>query len=333
MKFNKTALKTATLAVSTLALSVSALAGNVRIVDKPYFKAVGNVAWHKQADIDPKEVINRRIPKNMTSLVFMRRHDNDKVQTSANIAINDRFQVSLQPNGYSQVYSCAGVNFISAEKTGLKTNDLLKDAQSFNLAPNGTYYFYVDVNDKTGQSKVTQITKDSAEKILVNKKYQTHQISRVVPNCPKVKKVAPPVVVPPPKLLHEVTMNIEVLFDTDKHFIKPQFEKEVAKVAEFMTAYPTTTAVIEGHTDSRAPVDYNQRLSDRRARAVRKMLEQKFGIAPNRLSSIGYGELKPIATNKTKAGMQKNRRVIAVINESVILDENGKPVGTRPKTK
>ncbi len=140
MKFNKTALKTVTLAVSTLALSVSALASNVRIVDEPYFKAVGNVAWHKQADIKPTEVINRKIPKNMTSLVFMRRQDNDKVQTSANIAINDRFQVSLQPNGYSQVYSCAGVNFISAEKTGLKTNDLLKDAKSFNLAPNGTYY-------------------------------------------------------------------------------------------------------------------------------------------------------------------------------------------------
>ncbi len=325
MKLNITALKKATLAFSTLALSVSALAG-VKIVDEPYFKAVGNVAWHKQADIKPSEVINRTIPKNMTSLVFVRRQDNDQVQTSANIAINDRFQVSLQPNGYSQVYSCAGVNFISAEKTGLKTNDLLKNAKSFNLAPNGTYYFYVDVNDKTGKSSVIQITKKSAEKILVNKKYQTHQISRVVPNCPVVKKVAKPVVVPTPKLLHEVKINIEVLFDTDKHFIKPQFEKEVAKVAEFMTAYPNTTAVIEGHTDSRAPTDYNQKLSERRANAVRKMLVQKFGINTNRLTSIGYGELRPIATNKTKEGMQKNRRVIAVINERVIVDENGKQV-------
>ncbi|MBS9780071.1 MAG: OmpA family protein [Moraxellaceae bacterium] len=327
MKFNKRVLKTATLAFSTLALSVSALA-DVKIVDKPYFKAVGNVAWHTQADISPKDVINRKIPKNMTSLVFMRRQDNDPIQTSANIAINDRFQVSLQPNGYTQVYSCAGVNFISAEKTGLKTNDLLKDAKSFNLAPNGTYYFYVDVNDKTGQSNVIQVTKDSADKILVNKKYQTHQISRVVPNCPTVKKVAKPVVVPPPKLLHEVKIEVEVLFDTDKHFIKPQFEKEVAKVAEFMTAYPNTTAVIEGHTDSRAPTDYNQKLSERRAGAVKRMLVQKFGINPKRLSSIGYGELRPRATNKTKAGMQLNRRVIAVINERVIVDEKGRQVGT-----
>ncbi len=325
MKFNKSALKTATLAVSTLALSVSALAG-VKIVDQPYFKSVGNVAWHKQADISPNEVINRQTPENMTSLVFIRRQDNDPAQTSANIAINDRFQVSLQPNGYTQVYSCAGVNFISAEKTELKTNDLLKDAKSFNLAPNGTYYFYVDLDDETSESSVVQITKESADKILTNKKYQTHQISRVVPNCPVVKKVPLPVVVKPPKLLHEVKIDVEVLFDTDKHFIKPKYEPEVAKVAEFMTAYPNTTAVIEGHTDSRASIPYNQKLSDRRANSVRKMLVEKFGIASNRLTSIGYGELRPRATNKTKEGMQLNRRVIAVINERVIVDEEGKQV-------
>ncbi len=324
-KLTMTALKTATLAVSTLALSTGVFAG-VKIIDEPYYKAVGNVAWHRQADIDPAEVIGRQIPKDMTSLVFIRRQDNDSDQTSANIAINDRFQVSLQPNGYTQVYSCAGVNFISAEQTGLKTNDLLRDAESFNLAPNGTYYFYVDVDDKSGNSKVVQITKESADKILVNKKYQTHQISRVVPNCPTLKKIEPPVPVPTPQLEKEVHIELEVLFDTDKHFIKPQFEHEVREVAEFMNAYPNTTAVIEGHTDSRAPTDYNQKLSERRAKAVKAMLVNKFGINPNRLQAIGYGELRPRATNKTREGMRLNRRVIAVINERVRLDENGRQI-------
>ncbi len=325
MKLSMKALTSATLAVSALALSASAFAG-VKIVDEPYFKAVGNVAWHKQADINPSEVIDRKIPQNMTSLVFIRRQDNDDIQSSVNLSVNDRFQVSLQPNGYSQVYSCAGVNFISAVKTGDKTNDLLKGAESFNLAPEGTYYFYVDVNDDSGNSKIVQITKESANKILVNKKYQTHQISRVVPNCPTVKKVKKPVPVKPPKLQKEVSIELEVLFDTDKHFIKPQFVKEVAEVAEFMTAYPNTTATIEGHTDSRAPVKYNQKLSERRANAVKTMLVRKFRINPNRLKAVGYGELRPRATNKTKQGMQLNRRVIAVINERVFIDENGKQI-------
>ncbi len=324
-KLSVKTLKVATLAISTLAFASSVFAG-VRIVDEPYYKAVGNVAWHRQADIDPAEVIGRRIPNNMTSLVFIRRQDNDSDQTSANIAINDRFQVSLQPNGYTQVYSCAGVNFISAEQTKLKTNDLLRDAESFNLAPNGTYYFYVDVDDKSGNSKITQITKESADKILVNKKYQTHQISRVVPNCPTVKKIDPPIAVPVPELEKEVHIELEVLFDTDKHFIKPQFEHEVREVAEFMTAYPNTTAVVEGHTDSRAPTDYNQKLSERRANAVKAMLVNKFGINPSRLQAIGYGELRPRATNKTKEGRKLNRRVIAVINERVRLDKNGKQI-------
>ncbi len=296
-----------------------------RIVDEEYYKAVGNVAWHTQADISPSEVINRAIPANMTSLVFIRRLDNDPEQSSANIAINDRFQVSLQPNGYTQVYSCAGMNFISAEPTGLKTNDLLQNSESFELAPDGTYYFYIDVNDQDGRSSVVQITDESAQKILQTKKYQTHQISRVVPNCPVIKDIEP-VAPKDPILTKEVHIELEVLFDTDKAIIKPRFYKEVEQVAEFMIAYPNTTAVIEGHTDSRAPTDYNQKLSERRANAVKSMLTSKYGIDPNRLKAIGYGELRPRAPNDTPANLQLNRRTIAIINEKVRIDQNGKQI-------
>lgn len=325
--FCQSAIK-ASLVLSTLAFSVTSMA-KVTIVDEPYYKAVGHVSWQRQAEIDPEEVLSRTIPKNMTSLIFIRRQDKDGWQDSANVSINDRFQVSLQPNGYTQVYSCAGVNVINAERTGLKTNDLLKDAKSYNLAPNGIYYFYVDVDDNTASSSVEQITESSAKKILENKLYQTHQISRVVPNCPAIKNVEPtptPTAAPEPVLEKEVRIELEVLFDTDKHFIKPQFEHEVAEVAEFMTAYPTTTAVIEGHTDSRAPAGYNQKLSERRANAVKAMLVSKFGINPSRLDSIGYGESRPRAPNDTPANLQKNRRVIAVINERVRIDQNGKQI-------
>jgi OOP family OmpA-OmpF porin len=69
---------------------------------------------------------------------------------------------------------------------------------------------------------------------------------------------------------------------------------------------------VEGHTDSIASDDYNQALSERRARAVAKWLDD-YGIDGSRLTAKGYGESKPVAENDTAAGRQKNRRVEVVI--------------------
>jgi len=65
---------------------------------------------------------------------------------------------------------------------------------------------------------------------------------------------------------------------------------------------------VEGHTDSRASDAYNMRLSQRRAESVKAYLV-KNGVAASRLTTIGYGESKPVASNKTAEGMQENRRV------------------------
>jgi OOP family OmpA-OmpF porin len=74
-----------------------------------------------------------------------------------------------------------------------------------------------------------------------------------------------------------------------------------------------TTAVIEGHTDNVDTAEYNQKLSEARANSVRQYLIDNFGIKASRLTAVGYGETKPIASNKTEEGRQKNRRVQAVI--------------------
>jgi OOP family OmpA-OmpF porin len=71
------------------------------------------------------------------------------------------------------------------------------------------------------------------------------------------------------------------------------------------------TGVIEGHTDIRAGYDYNMKLSDKRAKSVWEYLVNHFGIDGKRLTTKGYGYTKPIATNKTPEGMQKNRRMVA----------------------
>jgi len=72
--------------------------------------------------------------------------------------------------------------------------------------------------------------------------------------------------------------------------------------------YPTAKFTVEGHTDSQGRETANQKLSDSRANAVKTFLTSN-GIDQFRLSAIGYGESKPIASNKTRAGRAQNRRV------------------------
>ena len=110
-----------------------------------------------------------------------------------------------------------------------------------------------------------------------------------------------------------VTITLDVEFDTNKAIVKDEYRNEIKKVTDFMKTYPNTTAVIEGHTDNVDTAEYNQKLSEARANSVRQYLIDNFGIKASRLTAVGYGETKPIASNKTEEGRQKNRRVQAVI--------------------
>ncbi|MBW6487264.1 MAG: OmpA family protein [Syntrophobacterales bacterium] len=92
---------------------------------------------------------------------------------------------------------------------------------------------------------------------------------------------------------------------------KKQYHHEIGNLAEVMKKYPDLKITIEGHTDNTGGLDYNAKLSQRRAEAVKKYLVGKFGIDAYRLNEKGYGEIRPIESNATKAGRQKNRRVEA----------------------
>ncbi|WP_201556694.1 OmpA family protein [Psychrobacter sp. 72-O-c] len=118
----------------------------------------------------------------------------------------------------------------------------------------------------------------------------------------------------PVDITDELKMELRVFFDNDKSAIKTQYQPEIAKVAEKMREYPNSTARVEGHASKTGPsARYNQRLSEARAVAVKSMLTNEFGIAPNRLSTIGYGYDRPIAPNDTEEGRAMNRRVYAII--------------------
>jgi OOP family OmpA-OmpF porin len=111
-----------------------------------------------------------------------------------------------------------------------------------------------------------------------------------------------------------VSITLDVKFDFDKAVVKPQYRSEVEKAATFLSQHPGSTAVVEGHTDSRGADAYNQRLSERRANAVRDYLVSQFGIDSNRVTAVGYGESRPIADNNTDAGRAQNRRVVGVFS-------------------
>ncbi len=129
--------------------------------------------------------------------------------------------------------------------------------------------------------------------------------------CPEVKGTVanngcPEVTEEVQKTLNEYAKTI--LFDTGKSSIKAQSEAVLGDIIGILKEYPTAKFTVEGHTDSVGSEKLNQRLSDSRANSVKEYLV-KNGIDAFRLSALGYGEAKPIDSNKTRAGRANNRRV------------------------
>lgn len=109
----------------------------------------------------------------------------------------------------------------------------------------------------------------------------------------------------------------DVLFNVDKANLSAGGINNVKKLAAFLEKCPQRKVQIEGHTDSTGSDSYNQALSERRADAVKTALVD-MGISGDRVTTRGYGESSPVATNDTAAGRQMNRRV-----EIILSDDNG----------
>ncbi|MEN6375642.1 MAG: OmpA family protein [Smithella sp.] len=128
-----------------------------------------------------------------------------------------------------------------------------------------------------------------------------------------VEEVKPaPVEEAKPEIIEKGRTTLNVEFDFDKATIKKGYYKDIDDLVAVMKQYTDLNVTIEGHTDSIGKAAYNKKLSQKRADAVKKYMVEKGGISADRLTAVGYGEDKPIASNKTKQGRQKNRRVEAV---------------------
>jgi OOP family OmpA-OmpF porin len=106
---------------------------------------------------------------------------------------------------------------------------------------------------------------------------------------------------------------LDLQFDINKDAIQREDLERLAVVGTYLTKYPGTSAVIEGHSDNVGNPAHNLQLSKARAQSVVTYLTDTLHIDPSRLSAVGYGDAHPIADNATEDGKRQNRRIDAVI--------------------
>jgi len=119
--------------------------------------------------------------------------------------------------------------------------------------------------------------------------------------------------VEPEPVAEAVRVELDVKFDFDRAEVKSGSYDDIRNLADFMKEYGQTSTVVEGHTDSVGTDAYNQRLSERRANAVRDVLVNQHGRDSSRIEAVGYGESRPVADNATEEGRAINRRVEAEV--------------------
>ena len=112
----------------------------------------------------------------------------------------------------------------------------------------------------------------------------------------------------PASVRQAVVIQADALFDFDKSVLRPDGKKSIDDALAKLSGVDLEMVIATGHTDSVGTDAYNQKLSERRAAAVKDYLVSK-GIPAAKITTIGKGESQPVATNKTAEGRQKNRRV------------------------
>ncbi|MFO7261015.1 MAG: OmpA family protein [bacterium] len=137
---------------------------------------------------------------------------------------------------------------------------------------------------------------------------QAERLAKSLPNA-KVERVGEGIL---------VTFDSGILFDFDSAELRPEARTNLANLARSLQEFDKTSVLLVGHTDSVGSEEYNQRLSERRARAAAEFLIAQ-GVSRDRIVAIGRGELEPVASNDDEWGRQQNRRVEVAIYASDAL--------------
>lgn len=233
-------------------------------------------------------------------------------------------------NGWFDPYVKAGGGFSSLNKddvkalAGLGINFWLNDNIGLNIQTGYHHHFKSTGTDYFQHSAGIVIqfggSPDRDKDGIPDKDDKCPDVPGVKENngCPEVKPEPAPVVEEPKPVVEEPKFDDNaqkvlndiakaVLFDTAKATIKPESFSVLDEIVTFFNKYKNSRFTVEGHTDSQGNKVSNQKLSERRAQAVKDYLISK-GVDASRLESRGYGQEKPIATNKTAEGRKLNRR-------------------------
>lgn len=111
----------------------------------------------------------------------------------------------------------------------------------------------------------------------------------------------------------DISFDLSLRFANNSDKIESYDKAELAKVSAYLAAHSDAKIIAEGHTDSNGAASYNLQLSERRAAAMAALLVAQEGVESDRISSVGYGETRPIADNNTAEGRAANRRVVAKV--------------------
>ena len=179
-----------------------------------------------------------------------------------------------------------------------------------------------DLNDKNEQISALSTQISSMESQLGDLKSKEATLSMIMEQqrvwrekAAKVEKMFTPDEAQVHRTGDNVTIRLYGLnFASGKASIESNYFGLLSKVQKAIDEYPDCGITIEGHTDSFGGDQFNHTLSTKRAEAVREYFLATAGIAAERVVSVGYGETKPIASNETKEGRRKNRRIDVVLH-------------------
>ena len=209
---------------------------------------------------------------------------------------------------------------IAADGTGVYKDE--NDDVTITIAENSSTYTKGNITVKNNddgsgtyndKDKDLLIENDGKGKAIITLKGKSTEVEakplEKLEKFPKLKMVPPVPSIEANSLL--ITLDSGILFDIDKYDVRPEAERALASLATVLKEADVKAFEIDGHTDSDASDEYNQALSEKRANAVKDFLASQ-GLT-SEITIIGYGESRPVASNDTPEGKQKNRRVEILI--------------------
>ena len=209
---------------------------------------------------------------------------------------------------------------IAADGTGVYKDE--NDDVTITIAENSSTYTKGNITVKNNddgsgtyndKDKDLLIENDGKGKAIITLKGKSTEVEakplEKPEKFPKLKMVPPVPSIEANSLL--ITLDSGILFDVDKYDVRPEAERALASLTTVLKEADVKAFEIDGHTDSDASDEYNQALSEKRANAVKDFLASQ-GLT-SEITIIGYGESRPVASNDTPEGKQKNRRVEILI--------------------